>query len=133
VVQCIDFPKISDPRGSLTFLQSFDQVPFEIKRVYWLFDIPGGARRGAHAYKSQEEIVIALSGSFDVTLVDALGKESIVSMNRANEGLYIPKLTWRNFENFSTNACALVLNSSLYDKNDYIYDFLELMGLSNEK
>ncbi|PHN01505.1 sugar 3,4-ketoisomerase [Flavilitoribacter nigricans] len=118
----IDFPKIKDPRGNLTFLQNFDHFPFEIQRVFWTYDVPGGEVRGGHAYKIQEEIIIALSGSFDVILRYKDNSEEKISLNRSYYGLYLPPLTWRHIENFSTNALSLHLSSSLYDENDYIRD-----------
>ena len=119
----IDLPKIFDPRGNLTFLQHLDQVPFEIKRVFWTYDVPGGETRGGHAYKNQEEIIIALSGSFDVCITDRDGSETKYSLNRSYYGLYIPALTWRHMENFSNNSLSLHLSSSVYDSEDYLRDF----------
>jgi hypothetical protein len=121
----IHFPKIFDPRGNLTFLQNTDQVPFEIQRVFWTYDVPGGEIRGGHAYYKQEEIIIALSGSFDVVITDMVGKETKYSLNRSYYGLYIPAMTWRHMENFSTNSLGLHVTSSLFDAEDYIWD-LEL-------
>jgi hypothetical protein len=128
----LDFPKIFDSRGNLTFLESNQHVPFDIKRVFWIYDVPGGESRGAHAYKSQEEIIIALGGSFDVLLTDKMGIEYKISMNRAYKGLFIPKLTWRSIENFSTNSCALILSSSNFDSNDYILNFSDFLNFKNE-
>lgn len=122
-VQLIKLPKIFDPRGNLTFLQNNDQIPFEIKRVFWTYDVPGGEKRGGHAYYEQEEIIIALSGSFDVVITDEDGKETKYSLNRSYYGLYIPARTWRHMENFSTNALSLHLSSSEFDEHDYIRDF----------
>jgi oxalate decarboxylase/phosphoglucose isomerase-like protein (cupin superfamily) len=127
----IDFPKITDDRGNLTFLQSPQHIPFDVKRVFWIYDVPGGGSRGAHAHIAQEEIIVALSGSFDVLLTDQLGGEFRISLNKAYEGLYIPKLTWRSIENFATNSCALVLNSSNYDRNDYIHDYEYFLNFRN--
>jgi oxalate decarboxylase/phosphoglucose isomerase-like protein (cupin superfamily) len=127
----LNFPKISDVRGNLTFLQSTQHVPFDIKRVFWIYDVPGGGSRGSHAYRSQEEIIVALSGSFDVLLTDQRGVEFKLSMNRAYEGLYIPKLTWRSIENFSTNSCALILSSSNFDRDDYIYSYEDFLNSKN--
>jgi hypothetical protein len=127
----LNFPKISDVRGNLTFLQSTQHVPFDIKRVFWIYDVPGGGSRGSHAYRSQEEIIVALSGSFDVLLTDQLGVEFKLSLNRAYEGLYIPKLTWRSIENFSTNSCALILSSSNFDRDDYIYNYEDFLNSKN--
>lgn len=116
----INFPKIEDPRGNLTFLQNQDQIPFEIKRVFWTYDVPGGETRGGHAYKKQEEVIIALSGSFDVIVKNADGELERYSLNRSYYGLYLPALSWRHMENFSTNALSLHLSSTAFDKSDYI-------------
>ena len=122
--QIINIPKIIDERGNLSFLENNSQIPFEIKRVYWIYDVPGGEMRGGHAYKELEEVVIALSGSFDIILND--GKEdSKFSLNRSYNGLYIPKLMWRYIENFSTNALALIVASHSYDELDYIRNYNE--------
>lgn len=119
----IQFPKIFDPRGNLTFLQNSDQVPFEIQRVFWTYDVPGGETRGGHAYYNQEEIIIALSGSFDVVITDKDGTETKYSLNRSYYGLYIPAMTWRHMGNFSTNSLGLHLSSSVFDAADYLRDF----------
>jgi hypothetical protein len=133
-VQIIDFPKIYDPRGNLTFIQNNDKVPFEIKRVFWTYDVPGGENRGGHAYYKQYEIIIALSGSFDVVLKDADGNTHKFSLNRSYYGLHIPPLTWRHMENFSTNAVGLHLSSMEYTETDYIREFDRYMeALRNVK
>lgn len=119
----IDFPKISDPRGNLTFLQNPNQIPFEIQRVFWTYDVPGGEIRGGHAYKEQEEIIIAMSGSFDVVITHQNGEKEVFHMNRSYYGLYLPPLVWRHMENFSTNALSVHVSSKLFDENDYIRDF----------
>ena len=119
----IHFPKIVDPRGNLTFLQNPEQIPFKIKRVFWTYDVPGGEKRGGHAYKQQHEIIIALSGSFDVIVFNEIGEKSIFSLNRSYFGLYLPPSTWRQIENFSTNSLAFHISSSLFDANDYVRDF----------
>jgi hypothetical protein len=118
----INFPKINDPRGNLTFLQHPDQLPFSIKRVFLTYDVPAGETRGGHAYKTQEELIIALSGSFDVVLMDRNGNKQLIQLNRSYFGLYIPPNTWRHLENFSTNSVAFHISSSLFDANDYIRD-----------
>jgi len=115
----IELPKILDDRGTLTFLQSHDQVPFEVKRVFWTYDVPGGQVRGGHAYRKNEEVIIALSGSFDV-VIDDNGKEQRFTLNRSYMGLYVPAMTWRHLENFSTNAITLTLASEHYMADDYI-------------
>lgn len=119
----IQLPKIIDERGNLTFLQQPQQVPFVIKRVFWTYGIPGGETRGGHAYWEQQEIIIAISGSFDVVITNSDGSTSKYSLNRSYYGLYMPAQTWRHMENFSTNALSLHLSSAYYDRADYIYDF----------
>ena len=118
----IHFPKIADPRGNLTFIENPSQIPFTIKRVFWTYDVPGGEKRGGHAYKHQEEVIIALSGSFDVVIQEK-NERIIFSLNRSYFGLYLPPSTWRHIENFSTNSLALHLSSSVYDEADYVRDF----------
>lgn len=126
----IDLPTVVDPRGKLTFIESERHVPFPIRRVYWIYDVPGGeVRGGGHAYRTLEELIIAVSGSFDVALDDG-DKRELVSLNRSYNGLYVPPMTWRRFENFSTNCVCLVLASLPYAEDDYIRDhaaFLELV------
>ena len=122
VPQIISLPKISDKRGNLSFIESNNHIPFMIKRTYWVYDVPGGEIRGAHAYKQCEEFIVALSGSFVVILNDCR-KEYIFHLNRSYNGLYIPRMVCKSLENFSTNSLALVLASSGYDKDDYIRDF----------
>lgn len=116
-------PKILDNRGNLSFFESNDQVPFEIKRVYWIYDVPGGETRGGHAYKEQQEFITVLSGSVDFVLKNREGEEEKISLNRSYHGLYIPKGIWRHMENFSTNAFVLVVSDKVYDENDYIRDW----------
>lgn len=118
----IDINKIPDQRGNLSFLQSNKEVPFEIKRVYWIYDVPGGEMRGGHAYKNLNEVIIALSGSYDVVLHDG-EKEYRYQLNRSYYGLYVPKMMWRHIENFSTNSLALILTDDLYKEDEYIRDF----------
>lgn len=118
----INLPKITDTRGNLSFFESDNQVPFKIKRTYWIYDVPGGEIRGSHAFKQSKEFIVALSGSFDVVLHN--GKEEIkYSLNRSYYGLYIPEMTWRTLENFSTNALALIVTDTAFDEEDYIRDF----------
>ncbi len=133
-VKIIDLPKILDPRGNLSFLESNIHFPFEIKRTYWIYDVPGGEIRGSHAFKKSREFIIALSGSFDVVLNDGK-KEFKYSLNRSYYGLFVPEMLWRRLENFSTNALALILSSKTYDQNDYIRNFDEYKKLNehNEK
>lgn len=122
----INLPKIFDPRGNLSFAENQTQLPFEIRRAYWIYDVPGGTERGGHAYRENTEFVIALSGSFDVLLDDGTSVERI-SLNRSYYGLLIPKLIWRTMVNFSTNSLALVLSSTEYNPNDYIRDYQEFL------
>ena len=130
-LKIIDLPKILDKRGNLTFLESNIHTPFEIKRVYWIYDVPGGQKRGGHAYKTLEEVIIALSGSFDVILNDGKEKQKI-SLNRSYYGLYIPKMVWRHLENFSTNSLCLILASDLYNKKDYIRNYTKFKKQIND-
>ena len=118
----IDLPKFLDARGNLSFAENFKQIPFEIKRTYWLYDVPGGEGRGGHAYRENEEFIIALSGAFDVVVDDGQYKKTF-TLNRSYYGLYVPKGLWREMENFSTNAFALEFGSSPYDESDYVRDY----------
>lgn len=121
-VRLVNLPKIEDPRGNLSFIEEEKHVPFEIERVYWIYDVPGGQTRGGHAFKNQNELIVALSGSFDILIDD--GKEhKIFSLNRSYYGIYIPAGLWREMENFSTNSLAMVLSSSVYSEDDYIRDY----------
>jgi hypothetical protein len=120
---------ISDPRGNLTFIQFPQQLPFEIRRVFWTYNVPGGETRGGHAYEAQQEVIIALSGSFDVVITDKNGNQERVHLNRGYEGLYLPSKTWRHLENFSTNTVSLHLSSSVFNADDYIRDFGEYKEL----
>ena len=129
----IDLPKVTDPRGNLSFIQNSDQIPFDIQRTYWIYDVPGGMFRNGHAFRTQHEFIVALSGSFDVVLHDGV-EEKRIHLSRSYYGLYVPPMTWRSIDNFSTNSVAMVLSSTLYDENDYIRDFEEFKKLScNEK
>lgn len=118
----ISLPKIEDDRGNLSFFENHSHVPFEIKRTYWIYDVPGGCERGGHAFKQQKEFIIALSGSFDVVINDGVNRQ-VFSLNRSYYGLYIPNGLWRQMENFSTNSLALVVSSTAYEEADYIRDF----------
>lgn len=125
-VKIIDLPKFLDTRGNLSFAENHKQVPFEIKRTYWLYDVPGGECRGGHAYKENEEFIIALSGAFDVMVDD--GKEKkIFTLNRSYFGLYVPKGLWREMNNFSTNSLALEFSSTKYNAADYIREYDEFL------
>lgn len=118
----IELPKIHDPRGNLSFLEDNHQIPFAIARTYWIYDVPGGEKRGGHAFKTQQEFIIALSGSFEVVLNNAK-EEKRWLLNRSYYGLYVPPGWWRSLENFSTNALALIVSDKMYDPEDYIRDF----------
>ena len=127
-IKIINLPKIADPRGNLSFFESENQIPFKIKRTYWIYDVPGGEVRGSHAFKNTHEFIVSLSGSFDVVLHDG-NKEQIIQLNRSYYGVYIPNMIWRTLNNFSTNAVALVVSSTPYDENDYIRDFSAFKSL----
>ena len=120
--EIINLPKIVDPRGNLSFFENPKQLPFEIVRTYWIYDVPGGETRGSHAFKEQQEFIVALSGSFDIILNDGKTEQKF-TLNRSYYGLYIPQMYWRRLENFSTNSLALVVSDKTYDENDYIRDF----------
>jgi dTDP-4-dehydrorhamnose 3,5-epimerase-like enzyme len=128
----IELPKIPDYRGNLSFFENQIHIPFDIKRVYWIYDVPGGEVRGGHAYKNLQEFIVALSGSFDVILNN--GKQNLkYHLNRSYYGLYIPKMYWRSMENFSTNSLALILADNVYDEDDYIRNFDEFKSLKSDK
>lgn len=127
----IKLPKFLDSRGNLSFVEQENHIPFVIRRTYWLYDVPGGECRGGHAYKENQEFIVALSGSFDVVLDDGQDKKSF-TLNRSYYGLYVPKGLWREMENFSTNSLALILSSADYDANDYIRDYDEFLNLKRD-
>ncbi len=127
----IELPQITDPRGNLSFVEQDNHIPFEIKRTYWLYDVPGGECRGGHAYKEDQEFIVALSGSFDVVIDDGNEKNTF-TLNRSYYGLYVPKGLWREMENFSTNSLALVLSSTDYNANDYIRDYDVFLNLKRD-
>lgn len=118
----LNLPKIADGRGNLSIIEEFKQVPFKIKRSYWIYDVPGGVERGGHAYKENTEFIVALSGSFDV-LIDDGKEQQIFHLNRSYFGLLVPKGLWRVMNNFSTNSLALILSSTEFDEQDYIMDY----------
>lgn len=129
-VKLVELPKYLDQRGNLSFVQNNAQIPFEIKRTYWIYDVPGGEARGGHAYKETEEFVIAISGAFDVTVDDGKEKKTF-SLNRSYYGLYIPKGLWREIENFSTNSFALEFASTPYNEDDYVRDYNDYLKLKS--
>ena len=122
----IQLPKISDPRGNLSFFENDNQLPFKIRRSYWIYDVPGGENRGGHAYKNTEEFIVALSGSFDVVLDNGTEKQKF-TLKRSYYGLYVPKMYWREMENFSTNSLAMIVSSTDYNAEDYIRDYDEFL------
>jgi len=121
-VKLINLPKFEDPRGNLSFIEELKHIPFKIERTYWIYDVPGGQVRGGHAFKKQQEFIVALSGSFDVMVDNGKTKE-IFSLNRSYYGLFVPAGLWREMVNFSTNSLAMVLSSTNYDRGDYIVDY----------
>ena len=126
----IELPKFFDRRGNLSFIEEDNQLPFKIRRVYWIYDGPGGEIRGGHAFRETEELIVALSGSFDVILHD--GNEQVVfHLNRSYYGVMVPKMFWRSIENFSTNSLALIIASTDFDDADYIRDFLTFKSLKS--
>lgn len=126
--QIIHLPRILDARGNLSVIEEFKEIPFKIKRAYWIYDVPGGECRGGHAYKENIEFVVAMSGSFDVVLDDGETK-NVYTLNRSYYGLYVPNGVWREMENFSTNSVALILSSTDYDAGDYVRDYDEFLRL----
>ena len=124
--EIIDLPKISDPRGNLTFIEGCHQIPFAIQRVYYLYDVPGGAERGGHAHKELHQLIIAMSGSFDVILDDGTIRSAFIC-NRSYNGLYICPMIWRELDNFSSGSVCMVLASNYYNESDYYRDYAEFM------
>lgn len=125
-VRIIELPKFLDARGNLSFVEQLNHIPFEIKRTYWIYDVPGGEERGGHAFKGNQEFIVALSGAFDVIVDDGENKKTF-TLNRSYYGLYIPQGLWRTMENFSTNSLALEFGSMHYDVDDYIYEYEEYL------
>lgn len=127
----IELPRFADPRGNLSFVEQLKHIPFEIKRTYWIYDVPGGENRGGHAFRQNQEFIVALSGAFDVTVDDGEKKKTF-TLNRSYYGLYVPAGLWREMENFSTNSFALEFGSIHYDENDYIRDYDEYLKLKKD-
>jgi dTDP-4-dehydrorhamnose 3,5-epimerase-like enzyme len=135
LVKKLELPKIHDLRGNLTFVENQNQIPFDIERVYYLYDVPGGETRGGHAHKNLQQLIIAASGSFDVVLDDGLNKVRY-QLNRSYIGLYLPNLIWRELENFSSGSVCLVLASAKYDENDYLRTYpayLDARGIKHHE
>jgi dTDP-4-dehydrorhamnose 3,5-epimerase-like enzyme len=128
----IDLPKIGDPRGNLTFIEGGRHVPFDIRRVYYLYDVPGGAERGGHGHKDLHQLIIAMSGSFDVVLDDGKNKRRI-HLNRSYNGLYVCPMIWRELDNFSSGSVCMVLASNYYDESDYYRDYQEFLTAVSQK
>lgn len=128
----IDLPKIEDARGNLTFIEENNHIPFEIKRVYYLYDVPGGESRGGHAHKNLQQFIIAANGSFDVILDNGNQKKRF-HLNRSYYGLYIKNMTWRELDNFSSGSVCLVLASDFYKEDDYIRDYDEFIKRVNKR
>lgn len=128
----VDLPKITDPRGNLTFIEGNRHVPFDIRRVYYLYDVPGGAERGGHAHKDLHQLIVAMSGSFDVVLDDGKNKQRI-HLNRSYNGLYVCPMIWRELDNFSSGSVCMVLASNQYDESDYYRDYNEFITAVDKK
>ena len=125
-VRLIDLPKILDPRGNLSFIEEQNHIPFKIQRTYWIYDVPGGQVRGGHAFKEQQELIVALSGSFDLFIDDGTEKK-VFFLNRSYNGLYVPNGLWRKMENFSTNSLVMVISSTKFSEEDYLRDYNEFL------
>jgi hypothetical protein len=127
----INLPKFLDARGNLSIIEEDNHVPFKIKRVYWIYDVPGGEHRGSHSFRETEELIVSLSGSFDVVLNDG-DREYRYHLNRSYFGVYVPKMVWRLLENFSTNSLALIIASTEYSEDDYIRSFEEFKNMKRQ-
>ena len=130
--QILSLPRIADGRGNLSIIEEFKQIPFKIRRSYWIYDVPGGCERGGHAYKKNTEFIVALSGSFDVVINDGVEEKSF-HLNRSYMGLLVPKGLWRVMNNFSTNSLALILADTEYDVDDYIMDYEDYRKWNNQR
>lgn len=130
-VKIIELPKFVDARGNLSFVEQLNHIPFEIKRTYWIYDVPGGENRGGHVFKQNQEFIIALSGAFDVIVDDGENKKKF-TLNRSYYGLYVPTGLWREMENFSTNSLALEFGSMNYNPEDYIREYDEFLKLKHD-
>lgn len=128
----IDLPRINDPRGNLTFIEGGDHIPFDIRRVYYLYDVPGGAERGGHAHKELHQLIISISGSFDIHIDDGYSKKTI-HMNRSYYGLYVCPMIWREIDNFTSGSVCMVLASEYYDELDYYRDYSEFVNNAKNK
>lgn len=129
-IQVVNLPKITDPRGNLTYIQKGQGLPFEPKRVFWTFNVPSGSVRGGHAYRSQRELIVAINGAFDVVVKEPNGKEVSIRLDRGYKGLLLPPMTWRWMEEFSTNGMGLHLSNEEFDASNYIRDFREFQNLN---
>ena len=129
-IKLIDLPKNKDDRGNLSFIEGQNHIPFKIERCYWIYDVPGGEFRGGHAFKKQQEFIVALSGSFDIIVDDGKSKKTY-SLNRSYYGLYIPKGIWREINNFSTNSLAFIMSSTKFDELDYVRNYNEFLNYKN--
>lgn len=129
--QIIEFPKIHDMRGNLTFIESEKHIPFQIQRVYYLYDVPGGAERGGHAHKQLHQLIVAMSGSFDILLTDGFNEKRF-HLNRSYYGLYVCPMMWRELDNFSSGSVCMVLASDFYDEADYYRDYDEFLAASQK-
>lgn len=128
----IDLPKISDPRGNLTFIENSHHIPFDIQRVYYLYDVPGGSDRGSHAHKNLHQFIVAMSGSFDIELDDGRNKKRF-HLNRSHYGLYVCPMMWRQLDNFSSGAVCMVLASDMYNENDYLREYDAFLAAVKEQ
>ena len=127
-VKIIELPKVLDTRGNLSFFEENKHIPFKIKRVYWIYDVPGGEVRGGHAYYQLSEIIIALSGSFDICINDGVDQK-VITLNRSYYAVYVPKMIWRQLQNFSTNSLAFIAASRSYDADDYIREYKDFVKI----